>query len=770
MSCCNQNSADLAELAINEKLSVDEARILSASITDKSGLTHTDFLIPEMHCVGCINKIENELISDNGVAYVRANLSTKKVSVKWDSNIIRGGSIEQKIKSLGFKAELFDFGGSDTAQTEIGKRLLISLGVAGFAAANIMLLSISVWSGAAGASAQLFNLISGLIALPAVIYAGRPFFASAFSALRLKRLNMDVPISLAVIMALGMSLFEALLGGRETYFDAAVMLLFFLLIGRYLDHMMREKARGAVSRLSKMASGGATLIKSGGSKEFIALGELQTGMRILVAVGERIPADSIVVKGISMVDRSMVTGESCEVEARLDLELEAGTINLSGPLELEILRPVSQSFVAEVIKLMEAAEQGKARFVRIADRLAQIYAPVVHIVAFTGFAGWMIYTGGDWRHSLYVSIAILIITCPCALGLAVPIVHVVGAGRLFNSGIMIKDGGAFERLCEIDTIMFDKTGTLTKGQPVIIGVHGGSGEEHALASVLASYSNHPSSRALVQFGLIHNYDNSSFEFEDIKEHAGLGIEAVISGQKVRLGKESFVCEIAAVTEKTVRRSKQEVFFAQENGAFISFELKDELREDAVEIIRDLKDRGFAVGILSGDVVASVEEVAAELVVEDWHAQMMPLDKTLWIQNLTAKGHRVLVVGDGINDAPALAAGHVSMAPSSGSDVGKMAADLVFTSERLGAIIETIDVAHKTDRLVRQNFGLAIAYNCIAVPLALLGFVTPLIAAVAMSTSSIVVIANSMRLHFSIKKKMKNTGISKEYHTKKRLAA
>jgi Cu2+-exporting ATPase len=368
------------------------------------------------------------------------------VSIQWSPSAFGDTDPISELANIGFEATLYDPSAVADDGDSAGRQLLICLAVAGFAAANIMLLSVSVWAGAEGEAARLFQLISGLIAVPAVMFAGRPFYASALSALRKRRLNMDVPISLAVLLALGMSIYEALFGHNETWFDASVSLLFFLLIGRYLDHMMRERARGAILQLSRLMPSGATRLSEDGSLIYVPSSELVPGDRIVVAAGDRMPVDGVVISGMSDLDRSLVTGESAAVQAAPGMEVEAGVLNLTGPVTLKVLRPAAKSFVANVMELMETAAQSSSRQVRLADRAAGIYAPVVHILSAAAFLGWLVYTGGDWHTSLYVAIAVLIITCPCALGLAVPIAQVVAANRLFRSGIMVKDGAALERL------------------------------------------------------------------------------------------------------------------------------------------------------------------------------------------------------------------------------------------------------------------------------------------------------------------------------------
>jgi len=746
MSCCSASSVP-SSVALKHRL--DHERTLAASHTMPDGSLQTDFIVPAMHCIGCIRTIERGLAKLPDVKNARANLSTKRVTVQWQPRAGRHMNFLQSLADLGFDASLFDLEDVSNSARQTGRQLLICLAVAGFAAANVMLLSVSVWSGADAETEKLFQLISGLIAVPACLFAVRPFLTSALGALRNKRLNMDVPITLAVLMALGMSIHESLIGQHEAYFDASVTLLFFLLIGRYLDHMMRERAHSAILQLSRLVPSGAVRVSADGAQSYVSLSELTAGDEIMVAAGERVPVDASVIDGFSDLDRSLVTGESASVAASPGLEIEAGVLNLSGPLTLQVIRSADKSFVAEVMSMMEAAEHSKSGYVRIADRAARIYAPVVHILAALSFAGWMIATGGDWHTSIYVSIAVLIITCPCALGLAVPIAQVVASNRLYRCGVMVKDGAALEKLAEVDTAVFDKTGTLTLGAPHISGIAGGSDTDHALASLLAGLSTHPAAKAVAR---LHE-NHSGLLLSDVVEHAGFGLEALWKAKQIRLGRRDWVAEISARHNPATDHGFSEVCFAVAGGDLVSFRLSDTMRADAASTVSALRAAGLDLEILSGDADTPVQDAAAALGVSRARSALKPAGKVARIEELQHAGNKVLYVGDGLNDAPALSAAHVSIAPASGSDVGRASSDLVFTGKGLGSIMIALSVARRTGRTVRQNFALAISYNCIAIPFAVLGYVTPLIAAIAMSASSIVVVANSLRLNLVSRNEM-----------------
>ena len=573
-ACTDNPSARLQNLA--------EERLISSSQDLGQSKYQTRFIIPDMNCAGCIGAIERGLANLALVEQVRANLSMKTVSVTWDSRKGNCDEIAQTLKTLGYDYHLSNDDTANKSEERLSNRLLLSLAVAGFAAANIMLLSVSVWSGADAETAHLFHLISGIIAVPTVAYSGQPFFHSALRALSVKKLNMDVPISLAVILALGMSIYESLTGGTEAYFDASVTLLFFLLIGRYLDQLMRRKARGAVERLHSLAARGGALINKKGKISHVALADIEPGMKLRVFPGERFPVDGLILDGISEIDRSHVTGESEHVLTRTGDLVEAGALNLTGSLDVQAQTTAENSFLGEMRRMMEVAEKGRGEYLRVADRMAKIYAPAVHLLAFISFIYWMIATGGDWHTSVYIAIAVLIITCPCALGLAVPVAHVISANRLMNAGILIRDESALERLAEVDMVTFDKTGTLTTNSPVVSQAY--NFEESSVPKIgsLASKSNHPAAKAVCDF----LEENDPLSVDGIREYPGYGIEGHIGDQLARLGSTGWVSEISKK-----ERSKNEdysVSFTVENELPTHFDIEEKLREDATDTIQELK--------------------------------------------------------------------------------------------------------------------------------------------------------------------------------------
>jgi Cu2+-exporting ATPase len=612
------------------------------------------------------------------------------------------------------------------------------MAVAGFAAANIMLLSVSVWAGHAqgmgAATRALLHWFSALIALPAIVYAGRPFLASAWGALRHRRTNMDVPISVGIVLATAMSLAETVRGGEHAYFDSAVMLLFFLLVGRYLDRRARGRARSAAERLLGLRTSAVTVLDSHGRQQSVPTSEVAPGMVVLAGTGERIGVDGRVLSGASEVDTSLITGETLPRAVRAGEQVFAGTLNLGAPLRIEVTATGERTLLAEIVRLMELAEQRRARFVVLADRVARLYAPAVHGLALATFLGWTLLVGVAWQTALLYAVAVLIITCPCALGLAVPAVQVIASGRLLRRGVLLKSASALERLAQVDTVVFDKTGTLTLGRLTLEDTEAVDEAALRAAAALAGASRHPLARALTAARPDVPVAG------DVEEVPGFGLRRLTPQGEVRLGKRAF----CGVTEDA-RELAPELWLARPGRTPVRFAFADVPRADAAAVVRALKERGLEVELLSGDRAPVVACVAQALGIDDWRAGFSPADKSARLEELAAAGRRVLMVGDGLNDAPALAAAHVSLSPSSAVDISQNAADAVFQGERLEPVVETLRVARRADRLIRQNLGLALTYNLLAVPLAVLGFATPLLAALCMSGSSLLVVGNALRL-------------------------
>ncbi|MEM5517586.1 heavy metal translocating P-type ATPase [Henriciella sp. AS95] len=706
---------------------------VSAFVSERGDKRVLNLAVRGAKCAGCLSKIESALTALPGVVSARLNLSNGRLAVTWTGEL-NPNVVVSTVSALGYGVSPFDNDQSQRQAENEERSLLIAMGVAAFAAANVMLLSISIWAGHGEMGEQtrrVMHAISGAIAIPTALFSGRVFFASAWKVLRSGHANMDVPISLAITLALGISVVETIRGGEHAYFDASVMLIFFLLIGRFLDARLRRRTHAAAHQLAALQAQSATRLQPDGAAKSVRAGEIASGDTLLVAPGERLLVDMEIIDGESEADESLVSGESLPRMAVPGVKLYAGTVNLTQSLRGRALAAADDSLLSEISRMLEAGEQRRSAYRRIADKAVSLYVPLVHTTAALTFIGWML-AGAGIREALMIAVSTLIITCPCALALAAPVVQVVASERLFSKGIYLKSGDALERIAECDHVVFDKTGTLTVGEPVLVDKDAASPSLERAAR-LARASRHPLSRALVKAA------GPGRVAPHVKEHAGLGLTAELDGIECRLGSAEWVGkEIPAMS------SRLQLWYAEGDDAPILFEFEDALRSGALQIAEALRRRGASIEILSGDREDAVRAVADKLGVSEWRAGARPSDKVERLEALRAEGRKVLMVGDGLNDAGSLSLAHASLAPGGAMDVSQSASDAVYTGGGLEAIVSMIDAARGARSRMLQNFSLAAGYNLIAVPVAVAGFATPLVAAIAMSASSVIVTLNALR--------------------------
>ena len=706
-----------------------------------SGLSHIDLAVEGVSCAGCMAKIERGLSALPDVTLARVNLTDRRVALEWKQGTLDPAKFIDRLAELGYKAYPFETASAEANEAEESRFLLRCLGVAAFATMNVMMLSIPVWSGNVSdmlpEQRDFFHWLSALIALPAVAYAGQPFFRSAFRALRARSVNMDVPICIGVTLALGMSVVETFNHAEHAYFDAAIMLLTFLLVGRYLDQNMRRRTRAVAGNLAALKAETATKFIGPDEISEVPVAAIRAGDIVLLRPGERCAVDGAVIEGRSEIDQSLITGETLYVPAEHGTAVYAGSLNISGTLRVKVSAAAEGTLLAEITRLLDNALQARSRYMRLADRASRLYAPVVHATAALTVLGWVL-AGANWHDAIVTGIAVLIITCPCALGLAIPTVQTVASGAMFKSGVLLNAGDAIERLAEATHVIFDKTGTLTLPELEVVNAAEIPSEIFALAGRLALSSHHPVAAAVAQAA------NANSPLMGAIEEPGQGVRASVGDVEIRLGRPSF-CGAEALAAQTASLDPEAsvVAFSRGDEKFL-FSVRQGLRPDAAKVAAALRRRGITVEILSGDREAAVKAAATVLGISAWRAGVTPADKIARIEELKSGGIKVMMVGDGMNDAPALAAAHVSMSPISAAHLSQATADLVFLGRPLAPVLAAIDYARKALHLMRQNLWLAIGYNGLAVPIAISGVVTPLIAAAAMSGSSILVMLNALR--------------------------
>jgi len=701
------------------------ADFASLARVNDDGTCTLELMVAGLTCGACIWLVEQALAQEGDVLRARANLSTRRLSVTWRGEAARADALATLVARLGFRVAPFSPACLRASEDAEGRELIRALGIASFGAMNVMLVSAAVWAGSdmGEATRHLMHWLAALIALPTVAFAGLPLFRSAWRGLRAGQLNMDCAVSLGILATCAMSLSETFRNGEFTWFDGATALLALMLLGRVLDRAARQRARQAAAELLALQDGLVTVL---GQAQPVPMERVQAGARILVASGERLRLDVVLEDAQALLDTSATTGESLPRAYASGDALAAGAVNMGAPFTARVTRAAADGSLAAMGRMLEQAEQARGRYTSLADRAARIYVPTAHLVALATFLGWWLLAGLSWQAALVPAVAALIITCPCGLAIAVPAVQVVASGALFRRGVLVASPTALERLASADHVVLDKTGTLTEGRPRLLPGARTEGDLREGASLAAS-SRHPLARALCRAC------PDSAPATGVREVPG---EGMILGE-TRLGSARFVG-----AEDTAGLS---LHLARPAVAPVAFRFADSLRADAAAAVQAFQRAGLSVELLSGDAPDVVARMAAEAGIMLHTASATPAAKAAHIAALQAQGRRVLMVGDGLNDAAALAGAHVSAAPAEGTDLAQAASDFVLMGGGLLPLAEAVERARLAQRVARQNIALAFGYNIIAMPVAVAGFATPLLAALVMATSSLVVIGNALRV-------------------------
>ncbi|MBM3392572.1 MAG: heavy metal translocating P-type ATPase [Betaproteobacteria bacterium] len=705
-------------------------------------------------CAACVWLNEQHLTRQAGVTAVEINYATRRARVRWDERRIRLSGILAAIAAIGYAAHPYDAARSEEIAKRERRAALWRLFVAGFGMMQVMMYAVPVYLAGEGEMSVDVELLmrwaSLVLTLPVVLYSAAPFFRNAWRDLRLKRVGMDVPVALGIGAAFAASLWATLVGAGEVYFDSVTMFVFLLLGGRYLEMLARHKSVRAIERVGRALPAFAERLTAYPALETerVVVSALAPGDRVLVAPGQTVPADGVVLQGESETDESLLTGESRPVAKRAGSALTGGTLNVRSPLVMEVRQVGEATRLASVVRLMERALAEKPRVVQLADRVAAGFVAVLLVLAaITGIAWSQI----DPSRALWVFVSVLVVSCPCALSLATPAALAVATGAFSHLGLLVARGHAIETLARADHFVFDKTGTLTWGRLLLKETHAQAGlgaeEVLRLAAALEQGSEHAIGAALR--GACPEGEALPVP-QALQAHTGQGVEGVLAGRRHRLGRVDFAGAlhgqpVPRQALALVQSGDTCVALADDSGWLGFFRLGDRLREDAGALVRSLKAAGCRVSLLSGDAEDAVRQVAAALGIEAAHGGMTPQDKHDHLVALQEAGAIVAMVGDGVNDAPVLAQAQVSVAMGGGTELARNQADIVLLGDQIGRLFDAVLLARRTQRIVRQNLGWAFAYNVSAIPLAMFGWITPWMAGIGMSASSLLVVMNALRL-------------------------
>lgn len=724
-------------------------------ISDLGQMREVNLLVEGIHCAACVWLIERTLARVDGVLEANVNLSGKRLHVRWDNERVHLSDIIARLAAIGYASVPFDPDAAEGSIKKQNRTMLFRLAFAGFTMMNLMWVSIALYAGAdEGEFRGLFHWIGFALATPTLLYSGWPFLRGAWTGLKNLHPTMDLPIAIGASVTYLYSAYVTLSGNDagEVYFDTVVNFIFVILIGRYLEAMSKRHAVAATQRLMDLQPRVATLLEEAGER-VVPIRAVKQGDTVLVRAGNKIPVDGSVLEGRSSVDESMLSGESEPVAKARGDTVKAGTINVHSALTVRVEGTLANTALGRIIALVEEAQASKAPIQSIADRIVPWFVVATLTLAALTFAYWV---SSDFEVALTAATAVLIITCPCAFGLATPMAIAVASGQGARHGILVKNGEVLETLSHVDHVVFDKTGTLTEGRMRVREiVHRGADEDEllGLAAAAERYSEHPVGQAVVEEAETRHLSFRDLGVSDFASEPGYGVMAAVQGRTVLLGTLAWLARQGldpdAALEAKARGFEERaiscIHMALEGEHVAVFAVADRLRPDAAGLVEALRQAGIHMTLLSGDRRRVAEAVAEQLGGMDVIAEVLPQDKDRVIGTLQSEGQKVAMVGDGVNDAPALIRADVGIAVGSGTDVSVECADIVLMSDELDNVRLSLLLSRRTLRTIRQNIGISVLYNVIMVPLAMAAYVTPLVAAIAMPISSLAVIGNAARI-------------------------
>ncbi len=728
----------LAQLNLYDDSSLQASFVLNID----SDIREASLILEGISCTACIWLNERHIRQLPGVLSASINYSTHRARVRWDERLIQLSSILQAIAAIGYRAQPYDQAKQEAGWQKQRKSALLRLWIAGLSMMQVMMFSVPIYMARAGEIApewlHLMHWASLILTLPVVLYSAMPFYVSSWRDLKRRRTGMDLPVAIGVLTAFIASCYTLLTGHGEIYFDSVSMFVFLLLTGRYLEMAARRKAGAATEQLVKLIPAFAHKIDGQGTIE-VTVSSLKVGEKILVKSGETIPADGIVRQGEGAVSEALLTGESLAIPKTTGMPVTGGTLNLAAPLHIEVSQIGENTRLAAIVRLLDQALAQKPRLALLAEQVAGWFTAALLM---TAALAWLYWNQHDPIHALPIMVSVLVISCPCALALATPVALTAAMGHLAQLGLMVANSPSLEALAKITDVMLDKTGTLTHGEPRIqqyIASHKKEAEARQIAASLEASSAHPLARAFI----LPDVPLA----QEIQTYPGGGLSGMVDGQLYYIGHPDFVNrQCSMLMPESIRKAEGSLIALASKTAWLgAFIVADTLRSDAAASVAALQATGLRLHLVSGDSNATVQALALSMHIENAVGRATPRDKLAYINTLQQQGRRVLMLGDGVNDAPVLAQADVSMAMGAGVDVAHAAGDMVLLNNQLDRLPKALALAKKTRTIIRQNLVWAIVYNLAALPLAVCGLITPWIASLGMASSSLLVVLNALRL-------------------------
>lgn len=736
------NPQSLPQALPDELALYDRADVQQPFVQHQGELSETCLLIEGISCAACGWLIEKHLRGLPGVAEANLNLSNHRLQVRWADSQLPLSELLKTLRSIGYAAHPWQADAAAEQLTRENRRAMRQLGVAGLLWIQVMMATMATWPefniDLSPELDKILRWVSLFLTTPIVFYCCGQFFRGALRDLRTRHLTMDVSVSLAIGGAYAAGIWSTVTGQGELYFDAVGMFALFLLAGRYLERRARERTAAATAQLVNLLPASCLRLDADGQTQRILLRELHIGEQVLVPPGALLPADGLILSGQSSVDESLLTGEYLPQPRSVGDSVTAGTLNVEGPLTVEVRALGDATRLSAIVRLLERAQSDKPRLAEIADRVAQWFLLIVLVVAaIVGLVWWQI----DASRAFWVVLALLVATCPCALALATPTALTAATGTVHKLGLLLTRGHVLEGLNQIDTVIFDKTGTLTEGRLTLSAIHPLGALDGdtclALAAALENRSEHPIARA---------FGRAAQAAEQVDSVPGQGLQGWVNGRQLRIGQATFVSALSGLPAPAIPGAQgQWLLLGDNHGPLAWFVLDDRLRDDAPALLSACRARGWQVLLLSGDSSPMVGEVARQLGIEHARGGMTPDAKLAELHKLHTQGRRVLMLGDGVNDVPVLAGADISVAMGSATDLAKTSADAVLLSNRLGSLVQAFSLARRTRRIIIENLAWASLYNGLVLPFAALGWITPIWAALGMSLSSLLVVLNALRL-------------------------